>query len=308
MITYYYRTIKNRRLQKLEAPRVGIWVHAEAPSGNEITHLCNTLGVDEEILLDALDPHEVPRVEVEKNATYVFTRVPQVHEGGDINTVPVLIAIGDTFVLTVALQHVASLDRFTSAAIEFYTTQKVRLFMQFFSVFVSTYQRRLTQIAKRVRAMNAADIVDARDITNFVETERVLNDYIFALAPTRRVLQRLLSGNVQRFNLHEHDADLVEDLLIDITQLEDMATLTLKNAVAVRTAHATIVSTNLNNTMKMLAALTVVLTVPTIISSFFGMNVPVPMASWHGGFPLIVAVTLSIVALVMWLFHRKRWF
>ncbi len=307
MITIYFRTVKKRKLQTLPAPRVGAWVHAEDPTGSEITRLCNDLGVDEDIVRDALDPHEVPRVEVEAGVTYVFTRVPQAHDDIDMSTVPVLIALGETFILTVAPQHVVFLDRFTSASVDFYTTQKVKLFIQFFAAITAVYNRRLTLIAKRVRAMNATDINDARDVTNFVETERVLNDYLSALSPTGRVLRRLLTGNVRRFSFHERDEDLVEDLLIDTEQLEGMCHATLKHSVSIRTAHATIATNNLNATIKTLTALTIILTIPTIISSFFGMNVPVPLAQYHGGFDIVVGMTVLVVLLVMWLFYRKRW-
>ncbi len=307
MVTLYYRTIKNKKLQMLDAPRVGVWVHAENPTGKEINAICSRFGVDEEIVRDALDPHEVPRVEVEDGVTYVFTRVPQVHDDIDMSTVPVLIALGETFVLTVAPQHVVFLDRFTSASVDFYTTQKVKLFIQFFTAITAVYNRRLTLIAKRVRAMNATDIADTRDITNFVETERVLNDYLSALVPTRRVLRRLLTGNVRRFVLHETDEDLVEDLLVDTEQLEEMCHTTLKHIVGIRTAHATIATNNLNATIKTLTALTIILTIPTIISSFFGMNVHVPLADVSHGFLLVVGGTFIFALIIMWVFHRRRW-
>lgn len=307
MITTYFRTVRHKKLQTLDVPRTGVWVHAEDPTGNEIAGMCTKLGVDEEIVRDALDPHEVPRVEVEGGVTYVFTRVPQAHDDIDMSTVPVLIALGDTFVLTVAPQHVVFLDRFTSASVDFYTTQKVKLFIQFFAAITAVYNRRLTFIAKRVRAMNATDIADTRDVKNFVETERILNDYLSALSPTGRVLRRLLVGNVTRFEFHEIDEDIVEDLLVDTEQLEAMCHATLKNIVGIRRAHATIATTDLNRTIRMLTALTIILTIPTIVSSFFGMNVPVPLAQSPLSFTIIVGATTIFVLLILWTFYRKRW-
>ena len=224
-----------------------------------------------------------------------------------MSTVPILIALGETFILTVAPQHVAFLDRFTSGALEFYTTQKIKLFIQFFAAITSVYNRRLTLIAKRVRAMNATDIADNRDITNFVETERVLNDYLSALAPTRRVLRRLLVGNIKRLRFHSTDEDLVEDLLIDTEQLEEMCHATLKHIVGIRTAHATIATNNLNCAIKMLAALTIILTIPTVIASFFGMNITVPLTDTPFAFAWVVSGTMIFMLLVLLIFHRNKW-
>ncbi len=307
MITTYFRTIKNKRLQQLTDVRVGVWMHAVAPTGHEITRICTSLGVAEDLVRDALDPHEVPRVEVEGGVTYVFARVPQSHDAIDMDTVPILIALGETFVLTVVSQPIAVMDRFTSGAVEFYTTQKARLFLQFFTAFTSAYNRRLAVIAKRVRAMSATHTADPRMITSFVETERVLNDYLSALVPTTRVLRRLMVGNVKRLTFHEADEALMEDLLIDTQQLEEVCRATLKHIVGVRTAHSTIATTNLNATIKTLTALTIILTVPTIISSFFGMNVAVPLANTPHGFTIVVGWTMVIVLVLLWLFHRRRW-
>ncbi|HHH12436.1 MAG TPA: magnesium transporter CorA family protein, partial [Candidatus Moranbacteria bacterium] len=259
-------------------------------------------------LKDALDPHEVPRVETENEITYVFARVPR--DGGETQmaTTPVLIALGETFILTVSAEEVSFLDRFSSGALDFYTTQKVKLFIQFFSAITSVYNRRLTTMAKRVRAMNAACLTATnRDIANFAEMEKILNDYLAALLPMGRLLAKLLGGGVRRLYFHPTDEELVEDLLIDIRQLEEVCHGTLKYLIGIRTAHATIVANNLNNTMKMLAALTVVLTVPTIIASFFGMNVPVPFSDSPSSFAGVVVATMLFMLLIVLLFRRKRW-
>ncbi len=308
MITTYFRTLKHKKLLVRDELRTGAWTHVEDPAGKEIEKICADLGVDEEIVRDALDPHEVPRVEVEDGVTYVFARVPQINDDIDMSTVPVLIALGESFVLTVAPQHVSFLDRFTSGSVEFYTTQKVKLFIQFFTTITTVYSRRLTLIAKRVRAMNAGDMTDNRDIANFMETERILNDYLSALAPTSRVLGRLLAGNVKRLSFHTTDEDMVEDLLIDTKQLEEMCHATLKHIVGIRTAYAAIATNNLNHAIKMLAALTIILTIPTVIASFFGMNVPVPMMNTPWAFSAVVGSTVVFMLILLLVFRRNRWF
>jgi magnesium transporter len=123
--------------------------------------------------------------------------------------------------------------------------------------------------------------------------------------PANNVLTKLLSGRF--FKLYENDQDLIEDLSLAENQLVDLCRSTLKTIVNIRNAYSTIMTNNLNRVLKMLAALTVVLTIPTIIGSFFGMNVAIPLSSKPQAFWVILAssIILSLLALVV--FFRNKW-
>ncbi|MCH7605416.1 hypothetical protein IID24_05520, partial [Patescibacteria group bacterium] len=93
MITIYHKTLKEPELQKLNKFKTGSWVAAESPSEEELDLLAKDLSLDRDLLRDAIDPHEVPRVERESGVTYVFTRVP-LQEELQTTTTPLMIAIG----------------------------------------------------------------------------------------------------------------------------------------------------------------------------------------------------------------------
>lgn len=306
MITTYFRTIKNKKLQTLDAPRTGCWVHVEEPTDNEIAALPGLLGVDEEIVRDALDPYEVPRLEAEDDMTYIFTRVPA--QQGNETTVPFLIVLGPTYILTVAPQHFPFLDRFLTGDAGFYTTQKAKLFLQLFRAVTTVYNRNIAVVSKRVREMSAVIEEDFsnRHIAQFIAIEKTLNDFLSALVPTGALLRRLL-GNAQHLHLHEQDQELVEDLLVDTQQLEEMSRSTLKYVVNIRTGYEAMLTNNLNRTMRFLAALTIIMTIPTVVGSFFGMNVPVPLAAAPHAFPLIVGGSFLGIVVAVLVFHNRRW-
>jgi magnesium transporter len=309
MIKIYFRTIKDAVLQEVEKPRSGgVWVRVNNPDEAEIQTLCQQFHLDEQMVRDALDPNEVPRIETEDGVTYVFTRVPQ-QRGEEIVTLPILIALGETFVLTVTQQKMQVLESFLNNAVEFSTTQKVRFFLQIFFAINLAYNRYLTTISRKVRALSA-DLereIENRNIVQFVHFERVLNDFVAALQPTGLLLRRLLTKTGTRLRLYEKDEDLVEDVIVENTQLEEMARATLKNIVNIRTAYETILTNNLNRTIKMLTALTIILTIPTVISSFFGMNVTVPLRDVPHAFTMLFGGTLVIVVLALWVFHWRKW-
>ena len=314
MLTIAFNTLKNKKLRILDAPRVGCWVHAVAPTDAEIAQLAALPGADEVIIRDVLDPHEVPRIEVEGDVTYVFTRVPCKIDGTDAatggeSTVPFLIALGPSYILTIAERTTPLLDRFLHETSPIVTTQKARTFLQFFGAVATTYDRHVMMAGKRVRAMSASmeERFDNRYIAQFILWENVLNDFLAALGPTVTLLRRLLGSGGPRFDFHASDKELVEDLLVDTQQMEEMCRATLRYLVNVRTGYEAMQTNALNRTIRALTALTVALTLPMIVGGFFGMNVPVPIAASPHAFPLIIIGTMALMTVTLVVFHRNKW-
>ncbi|RMD59430.1 magnesium transporter CorA family protein, partial [Candidatus Parcubacteria bacterium] len=125
------------------------------------------------------------------------------------------------------------------------------------------------------------------------------------LIPTSTILQNLLKGGY--FPLYEEDEELVEDLLLSTNQLIEMSKATLKYIVNIRDAYSTIMSHELNRVMKILTSLTIILTIPTMIASFYGMNVALPWATSPLAFVGIILFTLVVSVLLLVLFIKNRW-
>ncbi len=305
MVTVFQKTIKDSKLKTLKKFKVGSWVMVENPTEAEIVELAKTYKLEEGHLKDATDLHEVPRLEVEDTGTYIFTRVPHTESGG-VTTVPMLVVIGKDFVMTVSAKGVAPLKRFVQGKVKFNTTQKIKFVLQIFSEVMGSYGGFLTNINRRVRALSVKlEQIRNKDIVQFVQYERVLNDFIAALVPTSTILRNLLSGKY--FKLYEEDEDLIEDLMLSNGQLIETCTSNLKNMVNIREAYSTIMTNNLNRVIKVLTALTIILTVPTIISSFYGMNVTLPGAQTPHAFWSVLAGTAGIVIVLLAIFRRNRW-
>lgn len=305
MIKYFYKSIKDTELRTLQSRKAGAWVYVEAPSEAELELLGTKHQLELGHLRDALDPYEVPRLEVEDGNLYLFVRVP-VQVGDQISTVPLLIVHTDEGIVTVAATKIPMLSSFQSNATNLYTTQKVNFILQLFNQMISRYSTFLTSISRKVRTVSVdLHAVSDQDIIQFVTFERVLIDFVAALVPGRAMLNSLLSGKY--FTLYDQDQDLVEDLELSAGQIIENANADVQNMRNIREAYSTIMTNSLNRVIKALTALTILLMVPTFITSLFGMNVVLPFASYPHAFSLILLMTLGSTLVILVAFSRKRW-
>jgi magnesium transporter len=305
MYKIFYKSVKDSRLEVIDELKLGSWVYIEDPSEEEISLLRKKFDLKKGLLKDALDPNEVPRMEAEKSQTYVFTRIPY-SENGRIFTLPVLLVMGKDFVVTISRKPLPFLEKFTEGKVKFFTTQKTKLFLQLFTEINSSYSNHLTGINKKVRSMvSDLEKITNEDIIQFVNLEGYLNDFISSLAPTHSILNNLLSGKFLK--LYEEDKDLVEDLLLANGQFIESCRTILKNIVNIREAHSTITTNNLNRVIKLLTALTIILTVPTLIASIYGMNVALPFSGSPAAFFIVTGTAFFISTALLLIFVKNNW-
>lgn len=308
MVKIYYRSVKETQLRELKKRRAGSWVYAESPSLAEIQDLCQRYQLNEDLVKDVMDIDEMPRLEIEDGTPYLFTRFA-VSESGGTQTLPVLMVISAGALITISPKPIPAFERLTGGKTELYTTQKTKLLLLLLTHIVDSYAGYLKTIGRKIRVARSGlriESIDNKAFIQFVGFEDTLNDFLSALIPTSVMLSGLVSGKY--IALFEEDIDLVEDLSLNSRQLIESCKSNLKTIVNIREAYSTIMTNNLNRTIKLLTALTIILTVPTVISSIYGMNVALPLASSPYAFYLILAFTAAVLAGLFWLFNRNDWF
>lgn len=306
MITYYFRTVKDDSLKKISEVRNGVWVHAESPTEGELVQLAERLDLDMSILEDAQDFFEVPRLERSSGVTYFFTRYPFNDKTEDVDTAPLLIVMGEAFVLTVTQRPVPQFERMFQGEISVYTTQKTKLFIQVMEAITQSFEKQLIGLRRAVqRDRVKLRKIGNQEIVRFVNYEHRLNDMVAAVLPTNVALQQVMGGNY--IQVFDDDRELMDDLRIDNVQVVDSARTLLKTIQNVRNASEAILANNLNNRIKTLTVLTILLTIPTIISSLFGMNVSLPLADQPHAFIFVLAIVFGVVTLGVWYFKRHEW-
>lgn len=304
MITYRFRARSDEKMQELPAHRAGAWIDAQALTESDIEMLSEKHGLDKGHLSDAQDAFESPRHEQEGNIAYFFTRYPT-YEEGDAATAPILIAVGDDFVLTVTRERPKFLDSIITSS-NVFTTQKTKLFLQLVSAVAREYSGIFVPIHRNIRRYRRnLSGVSEKIIEDFVQLEYSLNEFISALVPTNVALQHLIAG--KHLHLFEEDMNYMEDVQLENNQLIENSKSALKTLQNIRDAYTTIVSNRLSKTVRMLTALTILLTIPTIVGTLYGMNVRLPLQDAPYTFGLIVTFIALTVVAVTYLFSRNRW-
>lgn len=305
MIKYYHQSKEKKELTQQDEFIADSWICVESPKDEEIVSLVEKFSLEEGHLRDALDPYEVPRLEVEDGTVYMFTRVP-VQKDKQTTTVPLLIILGKDFVLSVSCEKLDLYESIIRRKRDISSHYRVNFFLHLILAATDSYGKHLKNIARTVRmALPRIDRIKNKDIVKFVEYEQVLNDFLSALVPTAASLRTLLKGRT--IMLEEHDEDLTEDLFLETEQLIETSRSTQKNIVNIRNAYSTIMTQELNRVMKVLTALTIIFTVPTMISSFYGMNVQLPLGNQPWAYAVILAITFVFVLALIGLFIRNKW-
>jgi magnesium transporter len=307
MITYFYRSVREDKITQLERFRTGAWVHVEAPTPAELELLTEKFSLEEDLLTDALDPDEIPRIEDEEGNIYVYMRHASRREQ-QVTTSPVLLVVTPRCVISISRLALPDLDRLERVP-DLFTTQRPKLLLHLMRFLIGTYERNVTTLTRQIRSVRTrlnVTTVNNHDFIAFVVIEDALNYFLSELLPTNMLLNGLLAGRY-KLTFFEEDKDLIEDLIQTTNQLNETSRSSLKTIVNIREAYSNIMTNNLNRQIKLLTSLTVVLTLPTIVFSLYGMNIPIPDQNSPHAFGYVAGGTLVACVVALYILYRKRW-
>lgn len=308
MIKYYYSTSKTGSIVNLNNFRTGCWVDAESVTKKDKESLVSKLGLDSALIEDALDVHEVPRFELGKSGEfYFFTRIPVGSITEDrLPTSPLLIVISNNAVYSVSSKNLNNLwgDLFNNSSVA--TTQKTKLFMLIVGRITSNYKNSLNSINKKVRmASSSIHHVSQKKISELIEYERKLNDYLDSLVPMNEALESMLNG--RSIKLYEEDEEILEDLSLSFEQLIIRCKSMIRSITNIRDNYRIILDSRLNDTIKLLTVITVALTIPTMVAGIYGMNIRIPGdVNNPYYFWILIALSLAFSIALGWYFSRKK--
>lgn len=309
MITYYYKNIRSKKLSIQDDYRAGSWVCVESPTLDEIQQLTNRFQLDPGHMNDILDEDEMPRLEKEGEVTYIFVRYAYTNDEGELTTAPLLFVVSKEIFITIASQKLPRLARFTSGKIDFSTTQRTKLLLQIMDQIVDQYESFINNISRQIKMIRSrlrAQDVGNEDFIDFVVIEDELNEFLSAMLPTTAILRRLMLG--RHLPLFADDEDLVEDLLLNNEQSIEGCRSNVKSIVNIREAYATITSNNLNRTMKILTAATMLIALPNVFFGMYGMNITLPFQHAPWAYLFVLALTLSATVVVIVLARTRKIF
>lgn len=305
MIKIYKKTLKSPELREINEIEAGSWIKMINPNEAELGLVVNSLKLDPTILEDALDENELSRVEKEDGVFYMIIRFPVIKEGF-ITTFPFLVIITESNIVTICKEKEYITNYFLEKDRDFLTTKKTYFVLKTISEIFRNYDLYLNKILKDIK-QKKIEIHNLRnkDILFLVQEEETLNDFISALMPTINITERILRGKY--ITIYDKDIDIVEDLVMDSKQTLELSGSGLKSIKNIREAYSTILTNDLNRVMKFLTIATIMLTVPTIISSVFGMNVPLPMQDNPFAIFYILGIIVFSSLMLFFIIVKRKW-
>lgn len=308
MLRFYKTDQQTKEIVKLEKPEVDCWIDMVAPTDEEITEVLNITKIDADLLTKMRDDDELPRVETSKTATLIVIDVPAVDDDADYVTYPIgIIVTNNNYVITVSPRKTNILHNFRKNLVrDFRTAKKTRFLIQIMNASAAEYLRVLENIYHKIEAREDAlqKATKNEDLVDLLITEKTLVYFTTSLKENTLVLERVNKGVV--LPLYEGDLDMLEDAIIENNQAIDMAGIYREIIQSMTETYATIVSNNQNNVMKFLAGITIVLSIPTMISSFLGMNVQFGVIGTDPAAALIILIISFIVSIVTAIVLKKK--
>ena len=308
MIKIYHTNINTNLTTEVNEIKKGCWVNMVSPTEAEINEVCNKTGIADEFIRYALDYEEKARIDIEDDGTILFILdVPIIEKEQDseiYTTMPVgLIVVRDDYFVTVSLKKnkiITNLERSINKKV--ITYKKSRFIFQFFYENSSVFLRLLKQINKETEVAEGIlkKTLKNKELLKLLNLEKSLVYFTTSLKANEVVMEKTLRGKI--IKLYEEDEDLLEDAIIENKQAIEMSKIYSDILNGTMDAYASIISNNLNGVMKMLTSLTVILAIPTLIASLWGMNVQVPFQNNGFGFIILVGVIVLVTVItIVWL-------
>jgi magnesium transporter len=309
MLTIYKTT--EHGLEKLDTMANGAWIKAVDPTPEEMQQLV-TWGIDADYINYSLDLDEMPRMERDEDFTFILVRIPHRQLDSDIpyTTIPLGIMIRGNIIITICRYDKEMFRVLANGKYRLLKTGKRYRFALY--IFLETATRYLTHLREINRMTESIEdqlqkSTRNREVLELLKYQKSLTYFATALRSNEVMFERV--QRTQIFNYYEEDQDLLEDVLTENQQAIQMTSINTEILSSMMDAFASIISNNLNSVMKALAALTIILNLPTIVANFYGMNVNVlpgalhPFAFWN-----LIGIAVALTAVVTFIFYKRDWF
>lgn len=310
MISIY--TTDNNGVNEVNELKKECWINLTNPTIEEIKKVSKETRTDEDLIVKLMDTEELPRIEVGNNATLIVVDTPYVTDTRykhKYNTEPLGIIINnDGYIITVSLKQQLILDDFMENKVKnFDASKKTKFLIQILLRVAGIYQKELMSINDYINKKEKIlyKSTNNKELIDLLNVEKTLVYFSTSLKANDVVLEKLSKGNV--VTLYEDDNDLMEDAMIENKQAIEMSNIYREILTSMTDTYATIISNNLNDVMKFLAGITIVFSIPTMVASFIGMNVPLgDMGTSPVSFGLIIIFSFVLSIIIALILKKKN--
>lgn len=308
MVKIYNTNAETNAFEEITEYKKGSWINMVNPTKREVREVCKEVNINQEFINDALDFEEKARIEIDEDGiTLLIIDVPIIETKDDIEmytTMPLgMIVVRDEFFITVSIAKNAIIQNFEKQKIKSFSTyKKTRFIFQILYYNASYYLNHLGIINKESEIAESIlkKSMKNKELLKILNLQKSLVYFTTSLKSNELVMERVMRGKM--IKLYDEDEDLLEDAIIENKQAIEMAQIYSNILNQTMNAYSSIISNNLNGVMKFLTSITIVLAIPTMVASFWGMNVPVPITDLENSFWIILVLSLVVTIFVaIWL-------
>lgn len=308
MITIFKST--DRGLETIDAPVCKCWVNVVDPTDEEIVQI-EKWGILPDFVTHSLDIHERARIEKGNNHILIILRLPyeqNIKEDVPYITIPLGIILTDTCIMTVCKEKTNIIGEFAAGRVSGLSTMKKNPFV------LQLFLRTADQYLRYLRDIDAAvDILEDRlyrsvknkEVLGLLKYQKSLVYFTSDLRSNELMLERLQKGKL--LHAYPEDAELLDDVLVEIRQAIEMTGISENILSQMMDAFTSIISNNLNVIMKFMTSMTIVISLPALIGTFYGMNIRLPGQNYPFTFPLLLLVSFIISIAMIIIFWKKNW-
>ncbi|MED1784134.1 magnesium transporter CorA family protein [Brevibacillus fortis] len=307
-----YKTDVTGKIRELDQFEKGCWIHLTNPAEQEKQKLVSDLNIDLDFLQDALDDEEIGRIDKDGNRVILFVEIPISTKEGmkDIyTTVPLGIMVMEDYFLTVCLEETAVMNELVQGKVKnFHTHMRSRFVLQILSSTSFYYLQYLKRINKQMETLEKSlrQSMKNNELLTLLELQKSLVYFSTSLETNSLLISRLWSGSYLK--MYDDDKELLEEVRIETKQAIKMTEIYTAILGSIMNGFGSIISNNLNQVVKLLTSITIVITLPMVIGTYYGMNVALPLQDHPQAFNIIMITSATITTVTALLFWRKKYF
>ena len=314
MIKMYNTDVATNKIEETKEYKKGNWINMIAPTEEEIKKVCEKLKIQEDFIKYSLDYEEKARIDMEEddNTILFIIDVPVIEKENNeqvYSTMPLgMIVVRDDYFITVSLKQnrvISELEK-TKEKNNIITYKKSRMILQVFYKNAELYLKYLKKINKETEiAENVLKTsLKNKELLKMLSLEKSLVYFTTSLKSNEVVMEKTLRGKI--IKLYDEDEDILEDSIIENKQAIEMSKIYSDILNGTMDAYASIISNNLNGVMKFLTSITIILAIPTMIASYWGMNIQVPMQFTNSPWPFYAVVAFSVILGIIAMIWLKK--
>ena len=304
----------NHQTVEVDNPEDAAWVNILPPlKQQEFTTLSDGLGIPLDFLTDSLDIDERARFEEEEKVKLIVIKTPT--ENNSFNesdayyiTIPICIILTHNQIVTVNSFENGAIKKFLNTFQNRHPDKKNMMVLKVIEKITQTYLEYLKEINQRRNLMEQKLYASNRneELLELMKIQKSMVYFVTALRSNEMLLLKLARTNF--LGLNDDEKEFLDDLAVDMSQALEMANIYTNILSSTLDAFASIINNNMNNVLKRLTSITIILSLPALVSGIYGMNVPIPGANSHYAFYIPILLSVGISIIISWYFMKKKWF